>query len=106
MNQCSCNNKFFIEHKKAIVFSHKTQYFHVFHDHPSLDLKYSILECINCGKLYICSKTLDGKIIERFIDVNEFNEENAEAFLARAKLLTNYLQYTDQFVSNMIRKVE
>lgn len=107
--QCLCGSKFFIIHTKTISFyGNRNEYFHLFHDHPSLDIGYSIYECKSCRELYICKKFYKNseKSIISFINVKAFNQDNAESFLSRAKLMTPYLQYNDQFVSNMIMKVE
>jgi hypothetical protein len=103
---CECGNKFFIEHKNVITFIGKDNfYFHLFHKHPSLDLKYSIFECSICRRMYICKKYYDEDKIEKLIPVEEFNLDDASEFSTRAHLLTSYLHFNDILISNMVRVV-
>jgi hypothetical protein len=105
--QCKCGNKFFTEHKNAISFSGKSNfYFHLFHSHPVLTVAYSIFECTVCRELYICRKTCDNVKIEKLIHVSEFNSDDATEFLIRATLMTKFVHYTENLVSNMVRRIE
>lgn len=106
MPECSCGCTFFIEHKRAFAFRDaKLVYFHLFHDHPSLDVKYSVVDCSRCRSRYILRKTYEGQA-EQLIPVELFSGEDAMLFLTRAKILTDVLHYTESFVGNMVRNDE
>ena len=98
---CFCGTQHFIIHKNALSLTSRKQYFHIFH--KDLKLGYSIHECVNCHRLFICRDNLDDHV-DKFIPVEIFNDKDVEDLITRSSILFDLQHYTKEFVSNMKAK--